>query len=319
MIPDGAADEHHEPERGRSWWRRWLGAVRDPDGSWEIGPVRKTADGTLRQPVDLTSYGTTMRAELLRPAGEDVRPAVVVPFYEVATLVGEPCARTAGHSAARRRSQAYARHLVARGFAVLAVPWWFEYVLGPVRAAASLGERYKPSVASHVDSLTTTGLGRSLADLFLAVDALAGVPWVDPRRIGAFGHSLGGKLALHLTALDTRIAAGVAHEPGLGLAYSNWADPWYLDGAVPPDRDHDDLLALVAPRPFLLAGGGASDGWHNHHLVERAARRWTEPSGLETLYHNSGHAHPDHVLDACYAWLHGRLAAADTPEETSPP
>ncbi|MGS2618952.1 dienelactone hydrolase family protein [Micromonospora sp. LZ34] len=316
MIPGGATDE---PEQRRTWWRRWLGAVRDPDGSWEIGPARTTTDGTVRCPVDLTSYGTTMRAELARPAGEDVRPAVVVPFYEVATMFGERCARTAGRDAAQLASQAYARHLVARGVAVLAVPWWFEYVLEPATSTTPLGERYRPSVASHARSLAISGLGRSIADLFLAVDALCCLPWVAPGRIGAFGHSLGGKLALHLTALDTRIAAGVAHEPGLGLQYSNWSDPWYLDGTVPPHRDHDDLLALVAPRPFLLAGGGASDGWHNHRLVERAARRWPGPPGLETLYHNGGHAHPDHVLHACYAWLHRRLTDPDPPEEICPP
>jgi dienelactone hydrolase len=319
VNPDGAAADQHDPERDRNWWRQWLGAVRDPAGSWEIGPARAIRGGALRHPVDLTSYGTTMRAALVRPPDDDVRPAVVVPFYEVATMLGETCARTAGRDPARPGAQAYAHHLVARGFVVLAVPWWFEYVLEPAAPTTSLSERYRPSVASHVRSLAISGLGRSLADLLLAVDALLCVPWVAPGRIGAFGHSLGGKLAMHLTALDTRIAAGVAHEPGLGLANSNWADPWYLDGAVPPGRDHDDLLGLVAPRPFLLAGGGASDGRHNHDLVERAARRWPEPPGLETLYHNSGHTHPDHVLDACYAWLRERLAVSGIPEETCPP
>lgn len=114
-----------------------------------------------------------------------------------------------------------------------------------------------------------------------------------------------------MAVLDPRIRAAVAHEPDLGPAHSNWSDPWYLGSPVRADRDQDDLLRLVAPCPFLLAGGGASDGRHNDDLVGRARPGWGERRGLETLCHDNGHAPPDHVLVACYTWLAARL---DGPE-----
>src|SRR5690625_6759871 len=78
-----------------------------------------------------------------------------------------------------------------------------------------------------------TGLGRSIGDLMLAVSALQDSGLTGEDRLAVFGHSLGGKLAMHLAALDPRLDAGAAHEPGLGFAHSNWTDPWYLDGALP--------------------------------------------------------------------------------------
>ncbi|SDS51123.1 acetylxylan esterase [Jiangella sp. DSM 45060] len=290
----------------RAWWTTWLGAVRDPEGTFAVDAQVPDASGVRRHTVRLTSYGSVLEAALVAPDQPGRLPAVVVPFYEVATVLGERTERTRGWSDARLRSYSYGRHLVDRGFAVLAVPWWFERVAGPADATASLHERYGPPAARHRASLPMTGLGRGVADLLLAVDALTSVPWIDPARIGAFGHSLGAKLVLHLAALDVRIGAAVAHEAGLGFAHSNWSDPWYLGAHVPAERDQDQLLRLVGRRPFLLAGGGDSDGRHNEDLVGRAGA-----AGVRTLYHDNGHAPPDHVLAACYAWLAAELDRPD--------
>ncbi|SEF18836.1 dienelactone hydrolase family protein [Jiangella alba] len=288
----------------RAWWRTWLGAVPDPGGTFAVGDAVPDGRGVRRHTVRLGSYGSVLEAALVAPDRPGRLPVVVVPFYEVATVLGERTERTRGWSDARLRSCSYGRHLVDRGFAVLAVPWWFEQVAGPADATASLHERYGPPAARHHASLPMTGLGRSVADLLLAVDALASVPWIEAARIGAFGHSLGAKLVLHLAALDVRVRAAVAHEAGLGFAHSNWSDPWYLGSHVPAGRDQDQLLRLMGRRPFLLAGGGDSDGRHNEELVARA--REGAP-GVRTLYHDNGHPPPDHVLAACYAWLAAQL------------
>lgn len=299
--------------QGRVWWRDWLGAVRDPEGSFDVGAPEPSGPGIHRCTVTLASYGAVLEAVLLVPDTPESagRPAaVIVPFYEVGTVLGERTARTRDWTGERLRGYAYARHLVARGFAVLAVPWWFEQVANPVAGATSLHERYGRPAALHTRTHSMTGLGRSVSDLMLAVDALVTIPGIDPARIGAFGHSLGAKLAMHLAALDVRIRATVAHEPGLGFAHSNWSDPWYLGSRVPTDRDQDGILRLVAPRPFLLAGGGDSDGPQNRELAERARDAWSD-DGLQTLYHDGGHAHPAHVLAACYAWLTSLLGGTD--------
>src|SRR6185369_10402586 len=66
-------------------------------------------------------------------------------------------------------------------------------------------------------------------------------PEVDRARIGMIGHSLGGQETLFTTAADTRIRAAVSScgfgsLPGLAEA-----------------GDYGAVLALVAPRPFLVA------------------------------------------------------------------
>ncbi|HLS72543.1 MAG TPA: hypothetical protein VK046_02145, partial [Actinomycetaceae bacterium] len=75
------------------------------------------------------------------------------------------------------------------------------------------------------------------------------------------------------------------------------------DGAVPEDRDQDELLGLIAPRPFLLAGGGDGDGVHNLELFRSARRRWPEEKGLDLLLHDGGHPLPRHVMAGVREWL----------------
>lgn len=289
-------------EETRRWWRDWLGANPDPRGSWRLGQPRDPQHPEMHgqiQSLVLSSFGSELTCEFHRPTRVPPSGVVVVaPFYDTAPLFGEPSERT--RRAGRDPSLgAYGLQLARAGHAVLAVPWWFEQVAAadPMTAeAGSLEERYGPAATRHRREQSATGLGRSLGDLMLAVTALQETGLADGARLAAFGHSLGGKLSMHLAALDTRIELAAAHEPGLGFAHSNWTDPWYLDGALPEGRDQDELLGLVAPRPFLLAGGGNSDGVHNLELFRSARRRWPEETGLELLLHDGGHPLPVHVM-----------------------
>jgi len=300
-----------EASRRQRWWRDWLGVPRAEPvrPRWEEDPV--PPPGTTLSWLHIESVGTTLQCALLRPRDHDGDAVVLVPFYDVHVTIGRPETASWRPRDPELERRAFAWHLARRGVAALAVPWWFEYVL-PDRRSGDLRERYAPSVALHRATSTGTGLGRAVADLERAVDTLLSLPWV--RKVAVFGHSLGGKLALLLAALDVRVCAGVAHEPGLGFAHSNWADPWYLDGRVPSDRDMDDVLGLVAPRPFLLVGGGDSDGEHNRDLVESARRHYAAhhaADALEFVVHDAGHTPPWSVLNDCYGWLERRLAESD--------
>lgn len=305
--------------KSRSWWFERLGARPDRHGSWRVTGRRDVPEGApadwCLEDVELHSYGERLVSVVVRPTepGQPC-PAVVVPFYDVDSVLAVPGDRAPDGVAtgpARRGGRGYAAALARRGLAVLAVPWWFEQraAARPDTAGATeLSARYGPAAEEHARRRPGTGLGRAVADLLLAVDALVAQPWVDPGRLGAFGHSLGGKLVLHLAALDERIHAAAAHEPGVGFAHSNWAAPWYWGERLPTERDQDDLLGLVAPRSFLLAGGGASDGQHNRHLVERARGAWPGGAGLDVLSHGGGHPLPDRVLGAIAGWLSTELA-----------
>lgn len=309
-----AAERAEGTTATQTWWSGFLGAAPDPAGSWRLGPPRAPLAPGIHgriHPLVLTSFGTELVCELLLPHGAPHSgTVVVVPFYDTPALFGEPTPRTrlAGRDPA---TGAHGLRLAEAGHAVLAVPWWFEQVAAaePTTAAArGLQQRYGPAAARHRRERPTTGLGRSLGDLQLAITALEDSGLAPGSRLGAYGHSLGGKLALHLAALDPRLEAAAAHEPGLGFAHSNWTDPWYLDGRLPAGRDHDELLGLVAPRPFLLAGGGDGDGVHTLELFRSARRCWPEEKGLELLLHDSGHPVPPHVMTALAAWLRERLA-----------
>ena len=151
-----------------------------------------------------------------------------------------------------------------------------------------------------------TGMARMLWDAVRAADFLESLPSVDRNRIGCLGHSLGGKEVLYAMAFDERYRAGVSSEGGIGLKFSNWEAPWYLGPQIrQPDfaLENHQVLALIAPRAFLLLAGEAADGnrswafiaaakpvyellgatgnlgWNNHHFGHRyppEARRLAE-------------------------------------------
>lgn len=297
----------------RQWWIDHLGAEADPSGGWTLGPARQQQYGAASgQAAELTlhSFGSDLTASWFRPDNALPGALVLIPFYDAPPLFGLPSARTTLRGRDPNRG-AHGSRLAEAGLSVLAVPWWFEHVAAsdPATATAgSLQSRYSGAAEQHHRTMAVTALGRSLADLMLAVTAAHQEGLVGATgKLGVYGHSLGGKLAGHLAALDPRIDATVAHEAGWGFANSNWEAPWYFDEQIPTDRDQDDLLALIAPRPLLVAGGGDGDGEHNRDLIERAGAAWPEDASLELLLHNGGHPVPPHVLSGCAAWLRSRL------------
>ena len=124
-------------------------------------------------------------------------------------------------------------------------------------------------------------LGKMVHDVRREAEYLRSLPEVDPERIGFMGFSLGAKAAVYVGAFAPEIRATVALDPHIAINGStNWYAPWYLDwtrkwpdiptaegtvlSLLNPDparpgfeHDHHELLALAAPRPFLLIGGAA--------------------------------------------------------------
>ena len=153
------------------------------------------------------------------------------------------------------------------------------------------------------------GLAKMLYDARVAVDILAGLPEVDPQRLGAMGHSLGAKEVLYLAALDERIRAAVSSEGGIGTRFSNWDAPWYLGEAIRPstfDHEHHELLALVAPRAFLLIGGESADGDRSWPFIEAALpvyRLYEGTPRVGLLNHRQGHNVPPQAEQRIEEWL----------------
>jgi Dienelactone hydrolase family len=153
------------------------------------------------------------------------------------------------------------------------------------------------------------GMAKMLFDGHVALDILAARSDVDASLIGCIGHSLGAKEALYLAAFDPRVAAVVSSEGGIGMAMSNWDAEWYLGDALRQPgfvREHHELLALAAPRPFLLVGGDSADGaasWPWIAAAQPVYRLYGAPPRLGLLNHKRGHTVPADVEPRLLEWL----------------
>jgi dienelactone hydrolase len=107
-------------------------------------------------------------------------------------------------------------------------------------------------------------LGRMVEDARGALDALEKDALIDPQRLSLLGYTLGGTVALHTAALDSRVNGTIAI-----AAFSPWrtrggtaaySDELGLlprlglfaghEGRIPYDLD--GLIATIAPRPVLI-------------------------------------------------------------------
>lgn len=149
-------------------------------------------------------------------------------------------------------------------------------------------------------------MGKMVHDVRLQLDYLRSRGDVDPRRLGFMGFSLGAKAALYAGAFLPELAATVSIDPHVSLhGDTNWEAPWFLDWRRPfPDirtdtypvpelrgtvwslldadpgrpgfeRNHHEILALCAPRPFLLIGGSAGR-WSATHSDDRQSRGYVQ-------------------------------------------
>lgn len=298
--------EAREPLRRR--WLDFLGPMPDPRPELQVETVgEEQVEGVLRRRVRYRlEEDLTVEAYLLIP-GETIpgrdstgRRAGVVALHPTTNDTIEEIAGVKGD----------ARHhlglLLAKSGFVVSCPLCFLWHNAPSLPAAV--EAFK---ARHPQAL---GMRKMLYDSQRGVDLLVAHPdVVDPGRIGAIGHSLGAKETLYLTAFDERVRTGVFSEGGIGFPSTNWNASWYLGKAIDQPGfplNHSQLLALIAPRPFLLLGGesgpGAADGDRSWPYVEAALpvyRLHGSPPRLGLWNHREGHSLSAQSLRRVAEWL----------------
>lgn len=165
-----------------------------------------------------------------------------------------------------------------------------------------------------------------LHDLRAVVDLLVGLPEVDGTRVGTIGHSLGGQEALWLTWFDSRVRAGVsscgfAPLRDILAAGINHNKAMYVPGLLEV-ADIEDIVASLAPRPFLLTSG-AKDRIFPVEGVRRlvasagaAYRAAGAPDSFEAVIFPEGHSFPENLRQRSYAFLDRHLKDFGTSPHT---
>lgn len=241
--------------------------------------------------VQISPTGQWADGYLLIPEGPGPFPAVLVPFYEPLTSIGQGKRGQGTHD--------YGLQLVRRGFVTLSIgtPGSVEKIGLDTRqllTEAGAEQRRQPlTLLAYVAANCHT--------------ALAQMPEVDARRIGIIGLSYGGKWSMFASCLYDGFACAVWSDPGIVFnernGNVNYWEPWYLgyDPArqrkpgIPSDEnprtglyrqlveagdDLVDLHALMAPRPVLVSGG-----------TEDPPRNWTALNHLVAVNQLLGHQH----------------------------
>lgn len=218
--------------------------------------------------VQISPEGKIADGYLLMPPGQGPFPAVLVPFYEPMTSIGE------GPQGKGRGTHDYGLQLVKRGFVTLSIgtPGSVEKIGLDTRqllVEAGIEQRRQP----------LTLLAYTSANCHTA---LAQMPEVDPQRIGIIGLSYGGKWSMFSSCLYDKFACAVWSDPGIVFyeknANVNYWEPWYLGydpttkrkpgipsaenprtglykELIDAGEDLIDFHALMAPRPVLVSGG----------------------------------------------------------------
>ena len=293
--------------RLREEWIKYLGpmaSVREKGKQYDPPSLEILEeieiDGFVRKKILYTTEpGQQVRAYLMLPKRiETPRPAVVV-FHGTTP---QSYHQTAGVFDTGVRAMGY--HLVKKGYVVICP----QNSIWPNSDEIQLvfREVTKEFRARNPDNW---GMARMILDAQIAIDILVSLPEVDAQRIGCLGHSLGGKQALYLPAFDERVYCSVSSEGGIGIEQCNWDADWYLG---PPSKEegfprcHREILAMIAPRPFLLIGGNASDGDDSWPYIAAAMpiyRLYGEPASLGLFNHKQGHSVPPEAEKIMYEWL----------------
>lgn len=203
--------------------------------------------------------------------------------------------------------RAYAVHLAQRGYVTLAPCY------------VNMGE-YQFDVYNRGYASATM---KAIWNHLRAVDLLQSLPQVNPERIGAFGHSLGGHNSMFLAAFDERIKCVVSNCGFCSFARYKQGNltGWSHDGYMPRIRstfdlspakmpfEFDEVVAVIAPRPFLASAPVRDDNFDLQGVKDciASAKPVYELLGaadrLAANYPDCDHNFPPEVRAVAYAWL----------------
>lgn len=281
----------------RKRWLDYLGAI-EPNPNQPVLTILKEdrMDGLVRQLVEYESEpGIKVQGYLIKPDNIEIALPGIVALHATGD---DTMLNIAG---IKEGSLVSGYKLAKKGFVVFC-PICFLWHDKGERTYVQQVERFK---IRHPGS---KGMAKMLFDAQRAVDVLESLAEVNNNRIGTMGHSLGVKEAFYLAAFDDRVKAAVSNEGGIGIGFSNWDAVWYLDKDIHNfGHEHHEVLALVAPKPFLLIGGDSSDGEKSRPYLKAVFPVYDlygeKRQNIELYNHGQGHMPTPFAEKLSYDWL----------------
>ena len=153
-----------------------------------------------------------------------------------------------------RTYKAFAAQLADRGYIVFAphFPW-------------RGGERYR-ELQRKANPLGLSVFSFILADHERILDWITAQPWADPERIGLYGLSWGGKVAVRVPALLPRYALAIPSGDFNEWIWKNASTRYTNSYMFVPEQEmfdfnlgmtfgYAEMAAMIAPRPFMVERG----------------------------------------------------------------
>lgn len=204
-------------------------------------------------------------------------------------------------------NRAYAQELAERGYVVIAPDY------------CSFGG-YNPDLAKLG---YVSGTIKGIFNHMRCVDLLQSLDAVDPQRIAAIGHSLGGHNAIFLGVFDPRVKVIVSScgwtpfHDYYGGKIEGWTSERYMPLLktrynLDPDRvpfDFYELVAALAPRPFF-SNSPLNDANFDYRGVEKAVAKAKviydllgDADSLQVRYPDSEHDFPNTERHESYRFI----------------
>ncbi len=288
-----------------------MGSFRKVPGrpSYQITEMEKTAAYTRSRLVFEPEPGDSVPAWLFVPSGGGARKPAMLCLHQTTRIGKDEPAGLGG-----KPNLHYARELAERGYVTLAPDY------------PNFGDYKKDVYASGYASATMKGI----VNHSRAVDVLHRLPFVDGRRIGVCGHSLGGHNALFAAAFDTRLKAAVTSCGFTAMPKYMKGDltGWSHEGYMPriAERyeksarllpfDFPEILGAIAPRAVFINAPKSDSNFEVTGVDDcvRAVRPlydqiFRSPGRLEVRYPDAQHDFPEPVRQEAYAFLDKILKA----------
>lgn len=166
-----------------------------------------------------------------------------------------------------------------------------------------------------------TVVGRQMLGFIRALDMLDQLPFIQSDSYSVMGHSLGGRSALYLAALDQRvqravISAGVSTKHSniyRGLSRDRSFQPIFWDTVTKngrPPWELNEMIALAAPTPLLFIEpyndpynpytGHAVQAFNSSQEVWRL---YDAEADFNVFLHGDGHDTKTYIRKFSYDWL----------------